>query len=469
MIQNIYSDEKLKSCKNINQNMQFKMPKNIRQVGQVSTTKKIYAEDYVMTYMKQLAEKMVQDERKAILLGRYIRVDGTINVFINGAVEIVSEEGSRDGRISSEAWTEITNCINKYYTDVEIVGWYITKKESPIEVNESITRMHLDNFAGYDKTLLVYDAIEKEEGFYFYEQGELKRQPGYYIYYDRNEQMQNYMIETKKPESTDAGYTDTTTQKIRTIIEAKNEEKHLSGLAPFAYTAGSLIAVVFLVIGATMVNNDGNSGNVVNVMTNNAVSSVETEKEEKTDEKNANEELVTQVDSVKSNLGKDNSIGFNTSVLIDDSKINEKDVEGMLKENEAISVSADGKGQNEEKAKINEAGQGAESESKNQGKSTDKQVGDKNHNQEEKKEQTAIHKPTSIEGKKEQTPSESSKKDVQKELSVKKYVVKKGDTLVDISYQIYGTILYVEKLKEQNHIANENLIYEGQVLVLPQK
>ena len=40
--------------------------------------------------------------------------------------------------------------------------------------------------------------MDREDAFYLYENGHLFRQHGYYIYYDRNEDMQNYMIEIRQ-------------------------------------------------------------------------------------------------------------------------------------------------------------------------------------------------------------------------------------------------------------------------------
>lgn len=59
----------------------------------------------------------------------------------------------------------------------------------------------MDNFPGEGKTLFVADPLDDEEAFYIYRGGELVRQEGYYIYYERNEAMQNYMVEAGKQET----------------------------------------------------------------------------------------------------------------------------------------------------------------------------------------------------------------------------------------------------------------------------
>ena len=47
------------------------------------------------------------------------------------------------------------------------------------------------------------------------------------------------------------------------------------------------------------------------------------------------------------------------------------------------------------------------------------------------------------------------------------YRVKKGDTISQISAAYYGTISMVPQICELNDISQEDIIYEGQLLLLP--
>ena len=60
---------------------------------------------------------------------------------------------------------------------------------------KKITKIHVDQFPGRDKTLFLMDPLDREDAFFIYEGGKLVQQHGYYIYYERNEDMQNYMVE----------------------------------------------------------------------------------------------------------------------------------------------------------------------------------------------------------------------------------------------------------------------------------
>lgn len=76
-----------------------------------------------------------------------------------------------------------------------MVSW---GQEQQMEVTEMILRIHLKHFGG-EKVLMLMDPVENEEAFFHYENSFMVKQSGFYIYYEKNLQMQNYMIE-KNPE-----------------------------------------------------------------------------------------------------------------------------------------------------------------------------------------------------------------------------------------------------------------------------
>lgn len=48
------------------------------------------------------------------------------------------------------------------------------------------------------ESVLVENAREQEEVFYAYKFGEIMQMGGHYIYYEKNPEMQNYMINTRR-------------------------------------------------------------------------------------------------------------------------------------------------------------------------------------------------------------------------------------------------------------------------------
>lgn len=181
---------------------QLKLPKNIRQIGRPDNKIKIYVEDYVVTYINQIAQESPLEERLAILLGENVSDEDTTVVFVNGAVAArnVNIQDEHIG-FTSSVWSKIYDDIKKYFGETKVIGWFLTRPGKSLRITEKITKIHVDNFPGDGKTLFVVDPVDDEEAFYIYRQGELVRQDGYYIYYERNEAMQNYMIESQKPET----------------------------------------------------------------------------------------------------------------------------------------------------------------------------------------------------------------------------------------------------------------------------
>lgn len=183
------------------------LPKNIRQIGAPSGNRRIYIEDYVMTYLNQLANPNSTFARGAILVGESIKGENGEVVFVSGALaaqnlELDLEESIFDG----ETWSYIYQEVKTYFPDLEVVGWFLSRMGFSTAVNDMIVKIHMDNFAGPDKVLYIMDALEGEDAFYMMDGEGLRRQSGYYIYYARNEAMQNFMIASKgdvEPNETD--------------------------------------------------------------------------------------------------------------------------------------------------------------------------------------------------------------------------------------------------------------------------
>lgn len=193
------------------------LPKNIRQIGAPEGNRRIYIEDYVMTYLNQMANPNSTFARGAILVGENVKGEKGEVIFVSGALaaqnlELDLEETTFDG----ETWSYIYQEVKTYFPDLEVVGWFLSRMGFSVEVNDMIVRLHMDNFAGSDKVLYIMDALEGEDAFYMMEGECLRRQSGYYIYYARNEAMQNFMIESKG--ATDEREPDEVEQKDEAVL-----------------------------------------------------------------------------------------------------------------------------------------------------------------------------------------------------------------------------------------------------------
>ena len=232
----------------------LKYPKNIRQVGEIGEGRRIYVEDYVMTLVLHLAAKARDAYSSAVLLGQKAMVEGRRTLFISGAVEI-PQQWRQPEPITDLQWTAVYDEIQKYFQNVEVVGWFLTHPGMELEPDEAICNVWRSGFDGAGKVLFLYDNISREDAFYARKEGEFIRQTGYYIYYEKNEEMQNYIIDVKGGQSTDAGYQDDASRKIRQKLAKKKElQKSYLFHQQAVYTAGIVAGAAILVTAAAKLN-----------------------------------------------------------------------------------------------------------------------------------------------------------------------------------------------------------------------
>lgn len=237
-----------------------KIPKNIRQIGNVPSCKKIYIEDYVMTYLKKIAEPGNTSARGAILLGEYYRDDEGELLFINGAVEAQNLEFDTDRiKFDDEIWSGLYSEINLYFDKQQVVGWFLSRMGFSVEMNEKIFNLHMEYFSDSHNVLFMMDALEGEDAFYAWDKGSLVKQRGYYIYYVRNEQMQNYIISRKNRITEDKN--SDTLKKDSAIIQSFQEmrgtktEPEKRSKNYFLYAVSSFVMIFALSVGIVATGN----------------------------------------------------------------------------------------------------------------------------------------------------------------------------------------------------------------------
>ena len=173
---------------------EVKLPRSVRQIGKESDSRKIYIEDYVMSYINSLAKKKSDKLTVGVLLGNSM-CDKEQYLFIKGAIK-VKDFNYNEGKIifNERSWSGIYADIKKYFNALNIMGWFVIIED----VNDfhfvNMRKTNIDNFAGNDKTFFVFETENNEGSFYFYENGDMVKENGYYVYYERNENMQEYML-----------------------------------------------------------------------------------------------------------------------------------------------------------------------------------------------------------------------------------------------------------------------------------
>lgn len=237
-------------------NICIRRPKNIKQIGDVSSDKKIYIEDYAFTYINSIAYNSPQEEQAGVLLGELAKEGNERCVFVKGVIKAALGDTSDTGIYFNEnIWNKIYSDTEKYFPDLSVVGWFAVMPEVTDERMARLKKLHLDNFAGNMKTLYLVDTVEKEEHFYLYENGTLKRQKGYVCFYERNYEMQEYMLERSEKKSCEDASDDRVIRNIRNVIREKEELKEQRKSGSFMYGVSAFLVVVIIVIGINLMNN----------------------------------------------------------------------------------------------------------------------------------------------------------------------------------------------------------------------
>ena len=262
MIEVIYDKGKDAEENGANENavsIGLKLPKNIRQIGSPSGNKRIYIEDYVVTYLNYIARPGSTCARGAVLLGETKKSDIGDIIFISGAVDAQNIEFDMDEtEFTEEAWSDIYEQVKEFFPDLSVVGWFLSRMGFSTAINEKIEKIHVDNFPGNDKVLLVTDSLESDDAFYMYQRGQLVKQKGYYIYYSRNEAMQAYIVHQR------GELMDTENNEIRRkdeeIIKAYREKNVGTGSGKsegvnLIYVASTFVVLAMLAMGITVISN----------------------------------------------------------------------------------------------------------------------------------------------------------------------------------------------------------------------
>lgn len=191
MIEIIYKDENAVT----EEKRECTLPKNIRQVGEQHGGIRIYLEDFAYTYLMKTASVNPEKGKLCLLLGGEKEKDGQPVLFIRSAFWLDQMEVDGEHiQLGDSEWSAAAGIMEKNFPDQEILGWSLMLGGCGLEPSSLITKTHLNHFSGANRVFFFVDQTEKEEAFFLYDNNALTRQGGYYIYYAENKAMQEYMI-----------------------------------------------------------------------------------------------------------------------------------------------------------------------------------------------------------------------------------------------------------------------------------
>lgn len=435
------------------------LPKNFRQIGDPGT-KKIYMEDYVYTYLNKLAQPGNLYARGAILFGNTYQTSVGQCLFISGAAACQNFEFDLEESVfTEENWSEIYRIRDNFFPEMEIVGWFLSRMGFSVELNDKIIRTHMDNFSGENKVLYMIDALENEDAFYQFENYSLKKQRGYYIYYETNQEMKNYMLMEGETEHSPEDKRKSATilrdsSVVRNYKKAMKQKKSLhKKTAPKfgpASLAGVLVMIMVLFYGVRSVQQFRQEENAEAVFQQQTLDNQKADNSMETDSSESVRETGNKADSDEVSS---TAVSAGNSFAQDES--------GSSTE---IISSAD---TTENYAGNSEENRGRSSTTSRVGNETDGNMKDTDS------ERGVMSDGTSSTENDQETNADiftqEEPDDVTESWSYigNQYTVRQGDTLAGISMKIYQSYDYIDALAEANQIENLDEIYPGQVLNIP--
>lgn len=232
-------------------------PKNVRQVGEPREYKKIFIEDYVHTFLMQYSTEKEQKARLAILLGNSERSGGKRHLYIKSAlpVEGVSEKQGKYN-FTEKIWGKIYQDCERYFPHQEIMGWFLSTPGFAVEKNGAIEETHRTFFSGADKVLFMMEPLEGESAFFGFDGNRFAKQSGYYIYYEKNEPMREFIMQknTDQKQNSSNEKPDVVMANFRKILKEKKEQNERRKKQAVSYGMKITVALVLFVSAVALKN-----------------------------------------------------------------------------------------------------------------------------------------------------------------------------------------------------------------------
>ena len=234
-----------------------KLPKNIRQIGERDQSVRLYVEDYVNTYLKRLYPRGGQDLKAGLLLGNAEEHEGTPYLFVDGALEMedVTESGEKVA-FTEAAWKKAYQNMEQMFPKRVILGWFLCGMPGSTLSPLNYWKQHGQYFAGKNQLMYLNFGLEGEEAVYVTSEDGFYKLRGYSIYYERNQMMQDYMIQRKDARRVESGTGDAVIRDFRQRME-ENKTQAISrrGTIRVLGSLCSALSIVVLAGGVVMFNN----------------------------------------------------------------------------------------------------------------------------------------------------------------------------------------------------------------------
>lgn len=408
------------------------LPKNITLIGESNPYCKVYVEDYAACYLKQLNGPASDKEIAVGLYGVRKEENGITYLFCYCACKLLFLQ-KETRHLSQAVLQEVEKSRKKYFEEYEFLGYKILNGE------------------------LI-------EGFYVYEHDVCRYVGGYAQFYEKNDSMLQFMLEERKegePEKIDQ-------EKYEEVKRRQEERRRLSNTntskAEGTYESASpwkaTVAAALVLLCVAGVATTSGQQKIREIQQN-------TKKLVEGFSENKFPELVQGItekylpDAVEVSGGQVQNVSEEA-----DSKVAEEQEQSISEGEDILDINQEiteqegaAKPQNPENEEI------AVKEPLN-GEETMSQESDAE--KETANNETKLMQPDEGSRQSDKEDEQAVEQEAASTKILSEYTVRKGDTLLGICLQIYGTSNRMKEICELNHISNPDDIKEGEKILLPQ-
>ena len=236
---------------------EIKLPDNIKQIGKDNGKCKVFIEDYVYTFINDLRQDEYDEGLTGLLLGEIKKDKKCTYVFVKGAVEVTNAAVFTDKiAFTEETWPIANSVAGQFFHNMEIVGWYLNSTKISENQMDVINKADRESFGEPDKIFVMVDPEKARRNVYVKNGDSLKNAEGYYVYFDKNEPMQNYMTDIRRSYLGSRTDTDEETGRYRKIISQNSApSKGTKRNFTIVYSLSMILLILVLIVGINKINN----------------------------------------------------------------------------------------------------------------------------------------------------------------------------------------------------------------------
>lgn len=217
------------------------LPKDIKQMGKPDIGDRIYVENQV--YQRMHPYENPEEMTAYVLLGRFENYAGKQCVFVEAA--ILLEEMAFEGEVplwNDQTWAYIYKQLKHEYDNMVIVGWALDIKGQLPNMTARMEALHQSHFGGAHQVLFLMDSLEREEAFYCNRSGRLYRREGFYVYYRKTRERELTSQKAFAADESKTAWNMPTRQEEPQIVweEAQTQEQEMTAGDMQEMTAGGV-------------------------------------------------------------------------------------------------------------------------------------------------------------------------------------------------------------------------------------